>query len=84
MGTVLGSGRFIYEVQTDWAKLPSGWSFHEVVDTVVDVQDRVYIFTRGEHPVMVFDREGNFLTSWGEGIFKRPHGLTLARRIRCM
>ena len=77
MGTVLGSGRFTYEVQTDWAKLPSGWCFHEVVDAVVDVQDRVYIFTRGEHPIMVFDREGKFLTSWGEGIFKRPHGLTL-------
>jgi DNA-binding beta-propeller fold protein YncE len=26
---------------------------------------------------MVFDREGNFLASWGEGLFKRPHGITI-------
>ncbi|MBA7709112.1 Virginiamycin B lyase [subsurface metagenome] len=24
---------------------------------------------------MVFDREGNLLTSWGEGLFKTPHGI---------
>ena len=23
----------------------------------------------------VFDREGNFLRSWGEGMFVRPHGV---------
>ena len=27
----------------------------------IDRQDRVYVFNRGEHPMMVFDREGNFL-----------------------
>ena len=26
-------------------------------------------FNRGPHPMMVFDREGNFLRSWGEGVF---------------
>ena len=24
--------------------------------------------------MMVFDRAGNFLRSWGEGLFKRAHG----------
>ena len=37
----------------------------------VDRQDRVYVFNRGEHPMIVFDREGNFLRSWGEGVFTR-------------
>lgn len=77
MSIKMGSGRFTYEVQPDWAKLPAGWSFREVVDVAVDSQDRVYLFSRGEHPVTIFNREGNFLTSWGEGLFKRPHGLTL-------
>lgn len=76
MSIRMGSGRFTYEVQPDWAKLPAGWKFFEVADVAVDAQDRVYVFTRGEHPVIIFDREGNFLTSWGEGLFKRPHGLT--------
>src|SRR5205085_1423312 len=29
----------------------------------------------GEHPVMVFDRDGNFLRSWGEGQYPRAHGV---------
>lgn len=73
----IGSGAYYYEVDADWAKLPEGWTFHEVVDVAVDSKDQVYVFNRGEHPMMVFDREGNFLTSWGEGKFHRPHGITI-------
>ncbi|MFC1911962.1 peptidyl-alpha-hydroxyglycine alpha-amidating lyase family protein [Chloroflexota bacterium] len=40
----------------------------------IDNQDRVYILNRSEHPVMVFDRKGNYLSSWGEGYFSRAHG----------
>ena len=39
------------------------------------IRDSVYVFNRGEHPMVVFDREGNFITSWGEGVFSRAHGL---------
>ena len=77
MSVKMTSGRFSYEVYPGWAKLPAGWSFLEAVDVAVDLKDRVYVFTRGEHPVIIFDREGNFLASWGEGRFKRPHGITL-------
>jgi hypothetical protein len=77
MTTQMGSGNFTYEVRTDWARLPGGWSFLEVVDVAVDSQDRVYVFCRGEHPLIIFDEEGNFLNSWGEGIFQRPHGITI-------
>ena len=27
--------------------------------------------------MIVFDSDGNFLESWGEGVFTRPHGITL-------
>ena len=47
----------------------------DVAAVAVDSKDRVYVFNRGEHPMMVFDREGNFLASWGEGLFHRAHGL---------
>lgn len=79
MTVTLGSGEFVYEVVEGWAKLPEGWSFKEVPDVAVDADDRVYVFSRGEHPVIVFDRDGNFIKSWGEGVFTRPHGLTLGR-----
>ena len=74
---ILGNGNFTYKVDTEWAKLPSGWSFLEVADVVVDGDDNVYVFNRGDHPMIVFDREGNFLRSWGEETFSRAHGVTL-------
>ena len=73
----VGEGLFSYEAQEHWAQLPEGWSFVEAVAVATDSQDRVYVYNRGQHPVIVFDREGWFLTSWGEGIFVRPHGITV-------
>ncbi|MFT5172100.1 MAG: DNA-binding beta-propeller fold protein YncE [Gammaproteobacteria bacterium] len=75
MSIVLGSGEFSYREERHWAKLPEGWFFDDVAAVAVDNKDQVYVFNRGEHPMIVFDREGNFLRSWGEGLFKRPHGL---------
>jgi len=75
MATILGSGQFRYEVIEDWAKLPDGWLFKDVAAVAIDHKDRVYVFNRGEHPMIVFDRDGNFLRSWGEGVFNRAHGL---------
>ena len=75
MTTILGTGEHRYRVVEDWAKLPEGWEFKDVAAVGVDSQDRVYCFNRGEHPMMVFDRDGNFLRSWGEGTFPRAHGL---------
>jgi DNA-binding beta-propeller fold protein YncE len=74
-GTRYGSGQYTYEFQHGWGRLPDGWSYKEAAAVGTDSQDNVYVFSRGEHPVIVFDREGNFLRSWGEGVFKRPHGV---------
>ena len=75
MSTTLGDGKYRYQVIADWAKLPDGWEFLDVAAVAVDSKDRVYVFNRGQHPMIVFDREGNFLRSWGEGLFKRAHGI---------
>jgi DNA-binding beta-propeller fold protein YncE len=63
-----------YEVVEDWGKLPKGWVFTQVAGVVVDSLDRVLILCRGIHPIIVFSREGEFIESWGEGIFKNAHG----------
>ena len=76
MAVFLRDGDLVYEELDDWARLPEGWHFKEVADVAVDGEDRVYVFNRGEHPMMIFDREGNLLASWGEGVFARPHGVT--------
>lgn len=68
---------FGYEADDRWAKLPAGWGWADVVAVDTDSHDRVYVFSRTEHPVAIFDRDGTFLSSWGEGVFARPHGLTI-------
>jgi len=67
----------LYDADDHWAKLPPGMGWIEVVGVAADSRDRVFVFCRGDHPLMIFDRDGTFLASWGEGLFKRPHGITI-------
>ncbi|MBI3954279.1 MAG: hypothetical protein HY330_07180 [Chloroflexi bacterium] len=71
------AGQLAYEVIQGWDRLPEGWSYVEVGGVATDSRDRVYVFNRGQHPVIVFDRDGRFLTAWGEGVFTNPHGITI-------
>ena len=72
-----GQGDFRYQLVEGWEQLPQGWHHGDVAGVASDSQDRVYVFNRSEHPVIVYDRDGRFLTSWGEGVFTRPHGITI-------
>lgn len=75
---VIGSGNHRYRVLEGWGELPPGMSFVEATAVCVDSKDNVYVFNRGAHPVIVFDRDGNFLRSWGEDIgFTRAHGAAI-------
>ena len=74
---VVGTGRFQYRAIEHWDKLPIGWEYIDVVGVATDSQDHVYVFNRGEHPVIVFDVDGHFLTKWSAGEFVRPHGITI-------
>jgi len=73
--TTVGAGKFTYTLIQDWGKLPAGQSFGTVSAIATDSQDRVYAFQRTDPPVLVFDRDGNYLSSWGNGNFVSPHGL---------
>lgn len=64
-----------FDVDDHWANLPAAWSWSEVAGVAIDSRDRVYVFNRGEHPLIIFDRDGSFVGSWGEGQFVRPHGI---------
>ena len=75
----MGEHKLEYEVLEGWEQLPEGWSFVEVAGVAVDSRDRVYVFNRGAHPVIVFDKEGKFLNAWGEGVFSSAHGIYIDR-----
>jgi DNA-binding beta-propeller fold protein YncE len=73
----VGSGNLRYRAVPAWDRLPPGYAYTEVVGVATDSADRVYVFDRGKHPIIIFDRDGGFLGSWGEGQFARPHGICI-------
>ncbi len=79
---ILRSGDFTYLYQPCWAHMPDSFGTSEVVAVACDRQDELYVLTRHkEMPIMVFDREGKFLHSFGKGVFPgRPHGVFINAR----
>ena len=74
---MVGSGKYTYEMNEEWARLPEGWEMPAAA-VAVDSQDRVFVFNRSpEHPIAIFDRDGNYLSSWGEGLFAFPHSILI-------
>jgi hypothetical protein len=85
---VIGEGAHRYRFERDWAKLPRGWSFaapseegrppRTCVRGAIAGNGDVLVLARSAHPVTVFDAEGGFVTSWGEGCFSGfVHGLSI-------
>ncbi|MDQ6671181.1 MAG: peptidyl-alpha-hydroxyglycine alpha-amidating lyase family protein [Chloroflexota bacterium] len=67
-----------FELVTGWEQLPDGFAHRDVAGVGVDAHDRVFLITRGEHRVIVYESDGTFVRSWGETIFTpRTHGLTV-------
>ena len=73
----VGESALTFQLIPNWEQLPDGWTHGDVAGVATDSHDRVYVFNRSEHPVIVYDRTGSFLASWGEGVFTRPHGITI-------
>ena len=52
-----------------WLKLPAGWRLTGASGVATDSKGRVYIAHRGEHPLFVVDKDGNFERTIGEELF---------------
>lgn len=73
---VLGDRR--YRVERKWAKLPQGMGFGFISDLVVDAEGFVYVAQRGtDKPVLVFDRDGNFVRAWSDEHIAEVHAVTV-------
>ena len=66
-------GEFVYESGPGWAPLPDGWEWNHVVGVAVDSQDRIFAYNRSDHPMIVLNKDGEILDTWGEDVFKRAH-----------
>lgn len=64
-----------FEPVVGWPAVPHGIILKEATSVAVDSEDRVFVFNRGNTPMVVFDIGGNFIDSWGVGEYDRPHGI---------
>ena len=64
-----------YELVAGWGELPEGWRWGQVAGVATDSEDNVHVFTRTDHPYMVFDKSGKLVDHWGEGLFGVAHGV---------
>ena len=62
-------------VVNDWPKLPHDWRLGQVAGVAVDKKGRYYLYHRGSEapPLICFNRAGDYLHSWGENTYIRPH-----------
>jgi DNA-binding beta-propeller fold protein YncE len=74
---IIDAGERQYELVEDWGQLPPGWIWGQVGAVGVDSHDRVHVFTRTEHPYMIFDKSGHLESSWGQQIFEDAHGICI-------
>lgn len=67
-----------FDVVPTWPKRPEnvsgkGW----VSGLAVDAQDNVWFFRKGPDPVQVYTADGEFVRTWGKGLFESPHHLRI-------
>lgn len=65
----------IYKPQLDFFKLPTSVHLAACSAAAVDSQGNYYLLHRGQHPVICCDKHGQFLHTWGDGVFAKPHGM---------
>jgi len=85
---VLGSGPYTYEAIHDWGTLPPSIAWGNTHGVVEDAQHHIYVHhtvhasSQSPDTVVVFDRDGRFVRSWGREFRGVAHGLQLHREGR--
>ncbi len=64
---------------TEFLKLPEGWTLGACSAVAVSRKGEIYLFHRGQHPLICFDADGKYLRSWGDDLIKTAHGLRVDR-----
>jgi DNA-binding beta-propeller fold protein YncE len=64
-------------VVQDFLKIPSDMIMAEAVGVAINSKGHIFILNRGNHPLLEFTNEGDFVSSFGEGspIFHIPHSI---------
>ncbi len=84
----VGSGAFRYEVIHDWGELPSNIQYGNTHGVCEDSHGRIYVHhtvhstSESADTIVVFDRKGKFVGSWGKQFKGGAHGLHIRKEGR--
>ncbi|HIG16992.1 MAG TPA: hypothetical protein EYQ31_06705, partial [Candidatus Handelsmanbacteria bacterium] len=62
-------------MEEGWGQLPEGIALGWVAAVACDSDDRVYVYSRSDLPMIIFDRDGTFVSTWGIEFLEDAHGL---------
>jgi hypothetical protein len=85
---VLGSGAHTYEAIHDWGELPARIKWGNTHGVVEDSQGNIYVHhtvhatSDSADSMVVFDRKGKFIRSWGKEFRGVAHGLHIRKEGR--
>ena len=78
---VIGQGEHKFEVQHNWAQLPSKYTWQTTHNVAVDAEGLLYVIHEGranlkDHPsIFVFDQKGKFIRAFGNQYQGGGHGI---------
>jgi hypothetical protein len=82
---VLGSGAYAYEALHDWGTLPASIRWGNTHGVVEDAERHIYVHhtvhatSDSADTIVVFDRKGRYVRSWGREFRGVAHGMQLRR-----
>ena len=72
-------GDCLYRVDTPWGDLTDGPELGFISQIAVDSEGSVIVLQRSSPPLIVIDREGRFVRSFGDGLVRDGHGIYIDR-----
>ena len=73
----IGVGRFRYQMDRGWAKLPADKTFGTTHAIAAASDGRIFVFHTGPECVFIFSPAGEFLASWGADYSGGAHGMDI-------
>ena len=68
-----------YRPVENWAKLPAGIEWGQVISVEPDAKENIWVFHRSDPAILEFDQTGKLLKSFATGMFVQAHGLFVDR-----
>ena len=77
MSTLIAAEPAAWQPVPDFFQVPAGVTLGACTAVAENSRGEIFFFHRGEQPILVFDADGKFLRSFGDGLVGSSHGLRI-------